>query len=200
MSIALIGLPGSGKSTLGRLLARQLAVQFADTDALVEARCGVPIRALFESEGEIAFRDLEESVFAEAAARLDTVVATGGGLVLRASNRALLRARFTIVYLRATARDLYDRTRNDVRRPLLQVPDRLARLSELFGERDPLYRELADITVDVFRSRPERSVRFIVSELRRRAGDRSPDEVEASPSDAADPRAVLSDGNRTSNG
>lgn len=170
MRLALIGLPGSGKSTLGRLLARALDCPFADTDALIEAGRGAPVRAIFEAEGETVFRDLEEAALADVAAAPEVVVATGGGLILREANRALLRSRFTVVYLRATPECLHHRMRHDAKRPLLQVDDRLARLGELFAARDPLYRQVADITVDVLETRPDRVVRLIVSKLEDEAG------------------------------
>ena len=170
MRLALIGLPGSGKSTLGRLLARALDCPFADTDAAVEAASGVPVQAIFESQGEAAFRDLEEAALVEIAARPAVVVATGGGLILREANRALLRSRFTVVYLRATTECLHRRMRQDTKRPLLQVADRLARLRELFAARDPLYRQVADVTVDVLETRPDRAVRLILSKLEDEAG------------------------------
>ena len=148
MRISLIGLPGVGKSTVGRRLARQLGVDFADCDALLEQRLGCRIREFFEAEGEERFRDAESAMLEELVAGTDGVVATGGGIVLRPANRQLLRQRTLCVYLKADPQALFHRLRNDTKRPLLQVPDPAARLNELSAEREPLYREAATVEIE----------------------------------------------------
>ena len=152
MSIALVGLPGSGKSTVGRQLARRLGLPFLDSDQVIEQRLGCSIRHYFEREGEAAFRDLEASVIDELTRSGEgAVLSTGGGSVLREANRMHLRQRCKVLYLRATPEDLYRRLRHDRNRPLLQVADPLAKLKELFAERDPLYRETAHFVLDTGR-------------------------------------------------
>jgi shikimate kinase len=142
-SISLVGMPGCGKSTVGRQLARQLGLEFVDTDAECERRAGTTVRDLFAERGEEAFRDLEQQVIDEVTEGGGRVIATGGGAVLRPSNRDALRSRTHVFYLRATPEELYRRLRHDTQRPLLQVADPLARLRELYRERDPLYRRVA---------------------------------------------------------
>lgn len=141
-------MPGSGKSTVGRQLARQLGVRFVDTDALIEARLGMPIRDWFVAHGEASFREVEQDVIDETTALPGVVIATGGGAVLRPSNREALHARTHVVYLRSTPEELHRRLRHDTQRPLLQVADPLGRLRELFRERDPLYRRTAHFIVE----------------------------------------------------
>jgi len=144
-------MPGSGKSTIGRQLARPLAVRFVDSDQMIEQQIGCPIRDFFEREGEAAFRDREESSIDELTLRDDIVLATGGGAVLREKNRLHLRDRTTVVYLRATPEALFRRLRHDTSRPLLQVADPLARLRDLYSQRDPLYRQTAHFTLETGR-------------------------------------------------
>jgi shikimate kinase len=144
-------MPGSGKSTIGRQLARRLGVCFVDSDQMIEQQIGCPIRDFFEREGEAAFRDREESSIDELTLRDDIVLATGGGAVLREKNRLHLRDRTTVVYLRATPEALFRRLRHDTSRPLLQVADPLARLRDLYSQRDPLYRQTAHFTLETGR-------------------------------------------------
>ncbi len=149
LKIALVGMPGGGKSTVGRQLARQIGVPFVDSDHEIEQRIGGSIRAFFEREGEDAFRELEAQVLAELLQRPgDCVLATGGGSVLRDRNRELLHSHATVLYLRSTPEDLYRRLRHDTQRPLLQVRDPLARLRELHHQRDPLYRRCAHYVLE----------------------------------------------------
>ena len=145
--IALIGLPGSGKSTVGRQLARRLQLAFTDSDQVIERRLGCSIREFFEREGEARFRDIEETVLDELSQQ-PGVLATGGGAVLRAANRAHLRARGQVVYLKSSPEELLRRLRHDTQRPLLQVADPLQRLRELYAQRDPLYRETAHFVIE----------------------------------------------------
>ena len=150
-NIYLVGMMGAGKTTVGRLLARRLKLRFVDADQEMESRCGVKIPLIFEIEGEAGFRARESQVLAELTALEGIVLGTGGGAVLSADNRSLLAANGTVVYLRARPEDLYERVRQDRNRPLLASDDPLGRLSELYVERDPLYRSIADLTVDTGR-------------------------------------------------
>jgi shikimate kinase len=148
--LVLIGMPGSGKSTVGRQLGRRLGLPFFDSDHVIEQRIGCRIREFFEREGEVAFRDVEQEVLGELTAGDSRVVATGGGAVLRAENRAQLRAG-QVIYLRSSPEELFRRLRHDTSRPLLQVDDPLARLRTLYAERDPLYRETAHFVIETGR-------------------------------------------------
>lgn len=139
---------GAGKTTVGRTVARRLNYPFFDSDHELEARCGVRIPIIFEHEGEAGFRDREALMIGELTQRHGIVLATGGGAVLRPENRAHLKARGTVVYLRASPHDLWLRTRHDRNRPLLQTEDPKGRLEALYGERDPLYREVADFIIE----------------------------------------------------
>jgi shikimate kinase len=150
-NIFLVGLMGAGKTTVGRLLARQLAKTFIDSDQEIEGRTGVRIPVIFEIEGEAGFRKREESVIEELTAQSGIVLGTGGGAVLSAANRALLKSRGMVVYLRGSPEQLFERTRHDKNRPLLQTEDPLAKLKALYAQRDPLYRETADLVVDTGR-------------------------------------------------
>lgn len=142
---------GSGKTTLGKRLARECDLPFIDLDREIEQRTGVTVATIFEIEGEAGFRQRELLLLAEVTESKGQVVATGGGVVLSPLNRARLQAAACVVYLAATPQLLYSRTKNDRGRPLLQVADPLARISELTYRRDPLYREVADIIVEAGR-------------------------------------------------
>jgi shikimate kinase len=151
LRLAVVGMPGCGKSTVGRHLARQLGLRFLDSDHEIETALGMPIRDLFERNGEDAFRDLEQETI-EALTQLPGVLlATGGGAVLRPSNRDALHSRCHVIYLRATPEELFRRLRHDSQRPLLQVQDPQQRLRELYRERDPLYRRTAHFIVEAAR-------------------------------------------------
>jgi shikimate kinase len=141
-------MPGAGKTTVGRQLARRLQRSFVDADHEIEARTGVRIPLIFDIEGEQGFRDRESKVIAELANESNLVVATGGGAVLRPENRAALKQGGTVIYLHATPQLLFERTRLDPNRPLLQVADPMKKIEELFAQRDPLYREVADLVVN----------------------------------------------------
>lgn len=163
--IVLIGLPGSGKSSVGRRLALRLDFGFSDSDTVIEQRLGCSIRDYFEREGEAAFRDVEQQVLAELAVSAQGVVATGGGAVLREANRRALHDHFHVIYLRSSPEDLLKRLRHDTKRPLLQVADPLARLRELHDQRDPLYCETAHSIVDTGRPSVATLVNTIVMQL-----------------------------------
>jgi shikimate kinase len=147
-NIYLVGLMGAGKTTVGRQLARRLGRIFLDSDHEIVARTGVPIPTIFEIEGEDGFRRREAQTIAELSAMGDIVMATGGGAVLNTDTRKRLHETGWVVYLNAPPALLYERTRHDKNRPLLQVENPLARLEELHAARDPLYREVAHLTVD----------------------------------------------------
>jgi shikimate kinase len=147
-NIFLVGLMGAGKTSVGRLLARRLGKAFYDCDHEIERVTGVRIPVIFEIEGEAGFRARETRMLAELVQRAPVVMATGGGAVLAEQNRALLKQHGTVVYLCASAHELWQRTRHDRNRPLLQTPNPLGKLTELYNERDPLYREVADLVVD----------------------------------------------------
>ena len=141
-------MPGAGKTTIGRQLARRMQRSFIDADHEIEARTGVRIPLIFDIEGEQGFRDREAKVIADLASRMDLVIATGGGAVLRPENRAALRQGGTVIYLNAAPGLLFERTRLDPNRPLLQVEDPRKKIEDLFAQRDPLYREVADIVIN----------------------------------------------------
>jgi shikimate kinase len=164
LAISLIGLPGSGKSTVGRQLARRLGLSFVDSDQAIEHRIACPIREFFEREGEESFRDVEEKVLEELS-RQPGVLSTGGGAVLRKPNRERLRTRGQVVYLKSTPEDLMRRLRHDTQRPLLQVADPLQRLRDLYAKRDPLYRETAHFVIDTGRPSVAHLVNMIVMQL-----------------------------------
>ncbi len=164
-TVALVGLPGSGKSTVGRQLARRIGASFLDTDHVVEQRIGCPIRDFFASEGEDRFRDIEEAVIEELTQQPSGVLATGGGAVLRAANRAHLHGRCQVVYLHSAPDDVYRRLRHDTQRPLLQVADPQARLRELYAARDPLYRETAHFVIETGRPSVPTLANMIVMQL-----------------------------------
>jgi shikimate kinase len=147
-NIFLVGMPGAGKTTIGRTLAKRLNMTFADSDKELMARTGVSIATIFEIEGEAGFRVRESVTLAELVQRDGLVLATGGGTVLAPVNRRLLKENATVIYLRATLEDLWQRTRRDVDRPLLQTEDPRATLETLLQTRDPLYREVAHLIID----------------------------------------------------
>jgi shikimate kinase len=147
-NIFLVGLMGAGKTSVGKLLARRLGKTFFDCDHEIERATGVRIPVIFEIEGEAGFRARERRMLADLAQRSEIVLATGGGAVLAAENRSMLKENGTVVYLCASPQDLWHRTRHDRNRPLLQTEKPLEKLIELYGERDPLYREIASLVVD----------------------------------------------------
>ena len=160
-----MGLPGSGKSTVGRQLARRLQLPFYDSDRVIEERLGCSIKDFFARQGEDVFRDVEESVIDELSQIPNAVLSTGGGAVLRSANRRHLRSRGHVVYLKSVPEELARRLRNDSNRPLLQVDDPLTRLRELFAVRDPLYRETAHFVIETGRPSVSTLVNMIVMQL-----------------------------------
>ncbi len=166
-------MPGSGKSTVGRHLARRLQLPFHDSDHVIEQRIGCSIREFFEREGEARFRDIEAQTIADllrAASQGDngqdgTVLSTGGGAVLREENRQHLHAHSHVIYLRATPDELMRRLQRDTHRPLLQVADPLQRLRDLYAQRDPLYRETAHFVIETGRPSVATLVNMILMQL-----------------------------------
>jgi shikimate kinase len=165
--IALVGMPGGGKSTVGRQLARQLGCSFVDSDHEIERRIGDTISRFFASHGEAAFRDIEQQVIAELCApgAEGRVLATGGGAVLREANRTALRQDATVIYLRSSPEELFRRLRHDTQRPLLQVRDPLRKLRDLYHERDPLYRATAHFIIETGRPSVPTLVNMIMMQL-----------------------------------
>jgi shikimate kinase len=164
--VFLVGPMGAGKSTIGRQLARSLGLGFADSDTEIEARTGADIPWIFDVEGEAGFRDREEAVLAEMTTWDNTVLATGGGAVLRPANRQVLAERGFVIYLRTTLEEQLSRTRKDRNRPLLQTADPEGTLRRLFTERDPLYREVADLVIDTDSSSPKTVAQRVLASLR----------------------------------
>lgn len=156
---------GAGKTTVGRALARKLRWSFVDSDHEIERRTGVSVATIFEIEGEEGFRRRESQMIAELAAGKGQVIATGGGAVLSPDNRQAMRAGGLVIYLKVSTRLLYERTRHDRARPLLQVADPLARLDELFAQRDPVYREAAHVVIDGDRLNAQQIVQLIEKDL-----------------------------------
>lgn len=169
--ICLVGLPGSGKTTVGRQLARRLGLPFVDSDQVIEQRVDCSIREYFDREGEDAFRNLEQDVIDMLTSNsADQVLSTGGGAVLRPINRQRLHERGRVVYLRSYPEELYRRLRHDTSRPLLQVTDPMAKLRELFEARDPLYRETAHFVMETGRPSVATLVNMITMQLELAAG------------------------------
>lgn len=164
-NIYLVGMPGAGKTTVGRQLARRLGRTFLDLDHEIEASTGVRIPVIFEFEGEAGFRKREAEMLATIATRRAQVVATGGGAVLRAENRTVMKQSGMVVYLAAEPTVLLERTRLDQNRPLLRVTNPLETLISLHAQRDPLYREIADLIISTPGGHPGRLVKRLEKEL-----------------------------------
>lgn len=147
-NIFLVGLMGAGKTTVGKVIAKNLGKTFYDTDQVIEQRTGVKIPTIFELEGESGFRKRETAMLEELSEQQNIVLATGGGAIVAPENRAILKQHGYVIYLRANVNELYLRTRNDKNRPLLQNVDVKAKLEQLFHARNPLYTETADLIVD----------------------------------------------------
>jgi shikimate kinase len=160
-NIFLIGPMGSGKSTIGRQLAKSLKRTFRDSDREIEERTGASISLIFEIEGEQGFRDRERRMIEELTRQENIVLATGGGAVLRSENRSYLMQRGFVIYLHAPIGQLYARTRKDRKRPLLQTADPRGKIIRLVEERDPIYRQVADLIIDT----EHRTVRQVVNQI-----------------------------------
>jgi shikimate kinase len=163
--VFLVGPMGAGKTTIGKYLAQQLKLQFADTDTEIERRTGADIPWIFEIEGEEGFRVREQQVVEEMTDWNDYVLATGGGVVMRAENRRALASRGFVIYLHATIDEQVRRTQKDKRRPLLQTGDPEQTLRDLMAIRDPLYREIADHVINTDGCSPKTVAQRLVKEL-----------------------------------
>ena len=164
-SIFLVGPMGSGKSTVGRALARKIGFRFIDSDREIEARCGVDIPTIFEYEGEQGFRDREERIIDELTALQGIVLATGGGSVLRPTNREYLTNRGCVILLQVDIKEQLRRVAFDANRPLLQTPDPEARLRALMQEREPIYQSVAHLQVSTDSRRMHHVVARIIRQL-----------------------------------
>lgn len=165
LNITFVGLPGSGKTTIGRQLARRLGLPFVDSDHVIEERLGCSIREYFAREGEDAFRDVEQAVLDDLSQHHHGVLSTGGGAVLREINRQHLHDRGHVIYLRTLPEDVFRRVRHDTARPLLQVDDPMARLRSLYDARDPLYRAAAHFVLETGRPSVASLVHKIIMQL-----------------------------------
>lgn len=154
-SVFLVGPMGSGKTTLGRLLAECLQKRFVDSDQVIVDRAGADIPWIFDLEGEAGFRQREKQVLAELTLEPDIILATGGGAVLLPENRACLRERGQVIYLRTQVATQLRRTQHDRNRPLLQTSHPSATLRRLLAEREPYYLEVADVVVDTDQMNPK---------------------------------------------
>ncbi len=164
-NIFLVGPMGVGKSTIGRVLAKRLDFEFIDLDAEIEASCGADIAWVFDVEGEEGFRQRESQALDKFSRRKRVVMATGGGAVLKDQNRSLLRQRGAVIYLKASVDQLYERTRLDKKRPLLQVEDPKAVIEKLVKEREPLYESIADLVIETEKKNPQAVAAYIESRL-----------------------------------
>ena len=164
-NIFLVGLMGSGKTTIGRALAKRLNKRFVDADHEIEARTGATIPWIFEIEGEANFRQREADVIRDLTAQEGIVLATGGGAVLNEQSRQLLKERGTVIYLRASVNSILQRTSHDRNRPLLQTDDPKARIEELSQQRAPLYQEVAHIIIETGRPNVQSVVQTILGQL-----------------------------------
>ncbi|WP_165680637.1 shikimate kinase AroK [Metapseudomonas otitidis] len=160
-NLILVGPMGAGKSTIGRLLAKELRLPFKDSDKEIEQRTGANIPWIFDVEGEQGFRDREQTMIQELCEADGLVVATGGGAVLRPANREALRSGGRVVYLYTSVEQQIGRTSKDRNRPLLRTADPAKVLRDLMAIRDPLYREIADIIIET----DERPPRLVVQEI-----------------------------------
>ncbi|MDP4650497.1 MAG: shikimate kinase AroK [Haliea sp.] len=163
--VFLVGPMGAGKSTIGKYLARQLGLAFADTDTEIEHRTGADIPWIFDVEGEAGFRDREQQVVEEMTLMDDIVLATGGGVIMRPENREALGNRGFVIYLHATVDEQVRRTRNDRKRPLLRLGNPATILRDLMAVRDPLYRDIADHVIDTDGCSPRMVAQRLMQEL-----------------------------------
>ena len=164
-NLILVGMMGSGKTTIGRTLARHLGKTFVDSDEEIQQRTGVAIAHIFDIEGEAGFRQREAAAIHDLVERDNMLLATGGGAVLAEQNRTMLKQNGIVIYLKASVHDLWQRTRHDRNRPLLQTVDPRAKLTELYHQRDPLYQEVADIVIQTGRQSAHALMLQLVDEI-----------------------------------
>lgn len=164
-NLTLVGPMGAGKSTIGRLLAKELGLLFQDSDRIIEERTGAGIPLIFELEGEAGFREREQQVIGELMQQRGMVLATGGGAVLRPENRAALAAGSLVIYLHTSVEHQLERTARDRNRPLLQTENPGQVLQDLLAVREPLYREIADIIIETDTRPPRMVVQEILAQL-----------------------------------
>lgn len=162
-NVFLVGPMGAGKSTIGRLLAAELNFSFRDSDRVIEERTGADIPWIFDMEGEEGFREREAAVLLELTNEHDSVIATGGGIVLRAQNREMMKLSGFVCYLTASIEQLVERTARDKKRPLLQVENPRQKIIDLLALRDPLYHDAADFVVNTDRRSPKSVAQEIAS-------------------------------------
>jgi len=167
--IFLVGPMGAGKTTIGRRLAGLIGKSFVDLDQEIEQSCGADIAWIFDVEGEAGFRKRESAMLREVASSNNMVIATGGGAVLDSESRALMARSGTVVYLSVAARVLYNRMQQDTKRPLLQVGDKKAMIESIVKEREPLYKEIADIVFDGHKKTPAVAAQELASLIRQQA-------------------------------
>lgn len=164
-NLILVGPMGAGKSTIGRLLAKELHLPFKDSDKEIEVRTGADIPWIFDVEGEAGFREREQAVIADLCLEDGLVLATGGGAILRQANREALRAGGRVVYLHTSVEQQLERTARDRNRPLLRTANPGQVLSDLMAIRDPLYREIADVIIETDQRPPRMVVQEVLSRL-----------------------------------
>lgn len=171
-NIFFVGPMGSGKTTVGKVVAKSLSHEFLDSDQEIEDRAGANISWIFDVEGEEGFRDREEAIIDELSLKNDIVLSTGGGAILRKENREKLKKRGLVVYLKASAEQILKRTAKDKKRPLLQTDNREQVVKDLISTRDPLYQEIADITIATGKGKISEVTQDILLQIRA-AGEKS---------------------------
>ncbi|HEX5338511.1 MAG TPA: shikimate kinase [Gallionella sp.] len=164
-NLILVGMMGSGKTTMGRALSKQLGKVFVDSDEEIQQRTGVTIPHIFDVEGEAGFRLRESAAIADLVSRDNQVLATGGGAVLAEQSRLAMRQNGIVIYLKASVHDLWQRTKHDRNRPLLQTGDPYAKLTELFQQRDALYQQVADIVIQSGKQSVNTLMQHLIKEL-----------------------------------
>jgi shikimate kinase len=157
---------GTGKTSVGRIVAEQLRFAFLDTDTVIEARAGKPISEIFAEQGEQGFRELEQRIVKELSVRDDTVISTGGGLIVNPENLASLRQHALVICLWASPETIWSRVKNQNHRPLLNEPDPLARIRQLLAERSPCYKQ-CDVLVSTELRSPREVAQQVLHQFRR---------------------------------
>jgi shikimate kinase len=163
-NLVLVGFMGTGKTTIGKLLAEKLSWSYIDTDILIEQKAGLTIPMIFEQYGESYFRDIESEVIKETIIKTQQVISTGGGIVLREQNIKAMKSNGLLICLTATPDSIYERTKSDTYRPLLKVENPKQRIQELLDFRSPFYAK-ADITIDTSKLPPEEIVVVILNKV-----------------------------------